>query len=100
MARWAEEETQDYQLPKEIIRFSQAALHDKSKSGSGPEHEVFALIDELLSQSLTIKDLIIPVAITEVRQNIAREKHSRGEMGFDDLLTRLDNALKSRAEIT
>lgn len=96
MARWAEEETQDYQLPKEIIRFSQAALHDKSKSGSGPEHEVFALIDELLSQSLTIKDLIIPVAITEVRQNIAREKHSRGEMGFDDLLTRLDNALKKQ----
>lgn len=96
MLRWAEEETQDYQLPKEIVRFSQAVLHEKSKSGSGPEHAVFARIDELLSQSLTIKDLIIPLAITEVRQNIIQEKHHRGEMGFDDLLTRLDSALKQQ----
>lgn len=94
MTHWAQEETQDYQLPKEIVRFSQTTLHEKSKSGSGPEHVAFVQIDTLLSQSLTIKDLIIPLAITEVRQTITHEKQSRGEMGFDDLLTRLDKALK------
>ncbi|EKT58210.1 exodeoxyribonuclease V subunit beta [Providencia burhodogranariea] len=94
MTHWAQEETQDYQLPKEIARFAQTTLHEKSKGGIGPEHLVFTQIDELLSQRLTIKDLIIPLAITEVRQAIAHEKHSRGEMGFDDLLTRLDRALK------
>ncbi|MEY1174971.1 exodeoxyribonuclease V subunit beta, partial [Escherichia coli] len=95
ITNWAEEDTQDYQLPKEIIRFSQATLHEKSKSGVGPEHQAFIQIDQLLTQSLTIKDLIIPLAITEVRQSIAHEKHRRGEMGFDDLLTRLDKALKN-----
>lgn len=91
---WANDETQDYQLPKEIVRFSQSVLHEKSKNGLGPEHIAFTKIDELVAESLTIKDLIIPLAITEVRQTIAHEKHSRGEMGFDDLLTRLDKALK------
>ncbi|WP_350024908.1 exodeoxyribonuclease V subunit beta [Providencia rettgeri] len=93
IGEWAQEETEDYQLPKDLERFSQTVLHKKSKSGSGPEHVVFQRIDELLSQSLTLKDLIIPLAIAEVREAITFEKHNRGEMGFDDLLTRLDSAL-------
>ncbi|MBP6123201.1 MULTISPECIES: exodeoxyribonuclease V subunit beta [Providencia] len=94
ITEWAEERTEDYQLPKDLMRFSQTVLHEKSKTGRGPEHAVFRQIEELLAQSLTIKDLVIPLAITQVRQTIADEKNSRGEMGFDDLLTRLDNALK------
>ncbi|MGG4608918.1 exodeoxyribonuclease V subunit beta [Providencia sp. Me31A] len=97
IGQWAEEPTEDYQLPKDLVRFSQTVLHEKSKSGFGPEHLVFQYIDDLLSQSLTLKDLIIPQAISEVRETIAREKHSRGEMGFDDLLTRLDNALSQES---
>lgn len=91
---WAEQSTDDYQLPRDILeRFAQSRLDEKSKSGSGPSHAVFRLVDELLTQALTIKDLIIPQAITEVRQTIAHEKQMRGELGFDDLLTRLDRAL-------
>ncbi|MTB66725.1 exodeoxyribonuclease V subunit beta [Providencia sp. wls1943] len=91
---WAEQSTDDYQLPRDILeRFAQSRLDEKSKSGSGPSHAVFRLVDELLTQALTIKDLIIPQAITEVRQTIAHEKQTRGELGFDDLLTRLDRAL-------
>ncbi|WP_425299664.1 exodeoxyribonuclease V subunit beta [Providencia rettgeri] len=93
IGQWAEEVTQDYDFPKDLVRFSQTVLHEKSKSGQGPEHTVFQKIEELLSQSLTLKDLVIPLAISEVRQTIAEEKHRRGEMGFDDLLTRLDRAL-------
>ncbi|WP_418055354.1 exodeoxyribonuclease V subunit beta [Providencia zhijiangensis] len=91
---WAEQSTDDYQLPRDILeRFAQSRLDEKSKSGSGPSHSVFRLVDELLAQALTIKDLIIPQAISEVRQTIAHEKQTRGELGFDDLLTRLDRAL-------
>lgn len=91
---WAEQSTDDYQLPRDILeRFAQSRLDEKSKSGSGPSHSVFRLVDELLAQALTIKDLIIPQAISEVRQTIANEKQTRGELGFDDLLTRLDRAL-------
>lgn len=97
IAEWAQEQTEDYQLPKDLVRFSQSVLHEKSKSGTGPEHSVFQRIDDLLSQSLTLKDLIIPLAITEVRETITREKHNRGEMGFDDLLTRLDSALRQES---
>ncbi|HEQ1858024.1 TPA: exodeoxyribonuclease V subunit beta [Providencia alcalifaciens] len=94
ITQWAGETTEDYQLPKDILeRFAQSRLDEKSKSGSGPSHAVFRLVDDLLVQALTIKDLIIPQAISEVRQTIAHEKQTRGELGFDDLLTRLDRAL-------
>ncbi|MEQ5184908.1 exodeoxyribonuclease V subunit beta [Providencia alcalifaciens] len=94
ITEWAKKSTDDYQLPKDILeRFAQSRLDEKSKSGSGPSHSVFRLVDELLAQALTIKDLIIPQAISEVRQTIAHEKQTRGELGFDDLLTRLDRAL-------
>nr|ELR5232967.1 exodeoxyribonuclease V subunit beta [Providencia rettgeri] len=93
IGQWAEEVTQDYDFPKDLVRFSQTVLHEKSKSGQGPEHVVFQQIETLLTQSLTLKDLVIPLAISEVRQTITDEKHRRGEMGFDDLLTRLDRAL-------
>ncbi|WP_224058841.1 exodeoxyribonuclease V subunit beta [Providencia alcalifaciens] len=94
ITEWAEKSTDDYQLPRDILeRFAQSRLDEKSKSGSGPSHAVFRLVDELLAQALTIKDLIIPQAISEVRQTIAHEKQTRGELGFDDLLTRLDRAL-------
>ncbi|MFS8252244.1 hypothetical protein ACHK7U_00535, partial [Staphylococcus hominis] len=65
---WAKKSTDDYQLPRDILeRFAQSRLDEKSKSGSGPSHSVFRLVDELLAQALTIKDLIIPQAISEVR---------------------------------
>ncbi|MEQ5205295.1 exodeoxyribonuclease V subunit beta, partial [Providencia rettgeri] len=79
ITEWAEKSTDDYQLPKDILeRFAQSRLDEKSKSGSGPSHVAFRLVDELLAQALTIKDLIIPQAISEVRQTIAHEKQTRG----------------------
>lgn len=38
--------------------------------------------------------MIIANAIPEIRQGIENEKMRRGELGFDDLLTRLDKALQ------
>ncbi|MBC6659965.1 UvrD-helicase domain-containing protein, partial [Morganella morganii] len=47
----------------------------------------------LTAQALTLEDVLFTRAVYEIRRTITQEKQARGEMGFDDLLTRLDNAL-------
>lgn len=102
LPKWIEEitlwastsETKNYQLPDCLVRFSQETLNEKSTKGPAPEHILFVEIERLTKQSLTLRDVILVNAITEIRQGIENEKMRRGEMGFDDLLTRLDRALK------
>ena len=74
--------------------FSQETLNEKATKGPAPEHILFVEIERLTKQSLTLRDVILVNAIPEIRQGIENEKMRRGEMGFDDLLTRLDRALK------
>jgi exodeoxyribonuclease V beta subunit len=52
-------------------------------------------IETLLAEPLTLNDLMITRAMTEIREAVAREKRRRGELGFDDMLSRLDAALRS-----
>ncbi|UNB75186.1 UvrD-helicase domain-containing protein [Escherichia coli] len=47
--------------------------------------------------SLSIRDLVITRALAEIRETVAREKRRRGEVGFDDMLSRLDSALRSES---
>ncbi|MFE8117554.1 exodeoxyribonuclease V subunit beta [Brenneria goodwinii] len=91
---WAEQPTQDYQLPKELDRFSQQALIEKTKKGEPPVHAVFAATDTLLATSLSLRDLVIVRALSEIRRSVREEKRQRAELGFDDLLSRLDEALQ------
>jgi exodeoxyribonuclease V beta subunit len=49
----------------------------------------------LLAEPLTLNDLMITRAMAEIRETVAREKQRRGELGFDDMLSRLDAALRS-----
>ncbi|MGP1928192.1 MAG: exodeoxyribonuclease V subunit beta [Arsenophonus sp. NC-LC2-MAG3] len=90
---WARSPTVDYKTPKELARFCQSELIDKTSSGNAPKHKVFLAINNLLKQSRTLRDLFISKAIINVRQTIIKEKRRRGEIGFDDLLTHLDQAL-------
>lgn len=102
LPKWIEEitlwastaETKSYQLPDCLVRFSQETLNEKSTKGPAPEHILFVEIERLTKQSLTLRDVILLNAIPEIRRGIENEKMRRGEMGFDDLLTRLDRALK------
>ncbi|MBG0571017.1 exodeoxyribonuclease V subunit beta [Enterobacter hormaechei] len=93
---WAQEETRGYQLPDALEKFSQRFLTERTKAdGIVPEHSLFVAIDALLAEPLTLNDLMITRAMTEIRQAVAREKRRRGELGFDDMLSRLDEALSS-----
>lgn len=96
VSAWAQEETRSYALPDALEKFSQRFLRERTKAdGVVPEHPLFVAIDALLEQPLTLNDLIITRAMTEIRETVAREKRRRGELGFDDMLSRLDAALGS-----
>ncbi len=57
-------------------------------------HPLFSAVEALLASPLTLNDLVIAGAIVEIREAVAREKRRRGELGFDDMLSRLDDALR------
>lgn len=96
ISAWAQEETQSYQLPDALEKFSQRFLQERTKAGGvTPQHPLFVAIDELLSEPLTLRDLVITRALAEIRSAVAEEKRRRGELGFDDMLSRLDAALHS-----
>lgn len=98
ISAWAQEETLSYQLPDALEKFSQRFLQERTKAGGVvPEHPLFVAIDELLAEPLTIRDLVITRALAEIRETVAREKRRRGELGFDDMLSRLDAALRSES---
>lgn len=93
---WAQEETKNYQLPDALEKFSQPFLADRTKAGGEvPAHPLFSAIEHLLASPLTLNDLVIAQAMKEIREAVAREKRRRGELGFDDMLSRLDEALES-----
>ncbi|CBG89602.1 exodeoxyribonuclease V subunit beta [Citrobacter rodentium] len=98
ISAWAQEETLSYQLPDALDKFSQRFLAERTKAGGVvPEHPLFVAIDALLAEPLTIRDLVITRALAEIRETVAREKRRRGELGFDDMLSRLDAALRSES---
>ena len=91
---WAQTETTTYKLPEQLERFSQSMLDEKTKEGQPPQHPVFRAINSLLGEPLTLRDLVIARAMAEIRYTVQQEKRRRGELGFDDMLARLDEALQ------
>ncbi|YAY75176.1 exodeoxyribonuclease V subunit beta [Klebsiella pneumoniae] len=92
---WAQEETLSYQLPDALEKFAQSFLLERTKAGGEPPvHPLFSAVESLLASSLTLTHLVLARAMVEIRDAVAREKRRRGELGFDDMLSRLDEALR------
>lgn len=91
---WAISETTSYCLPEALSKFSTSFLVQKTKKWEPPRHTLFDVIEALLDEPLSLRDLVIARAIDEIRTSVAREKQRRGELGFDDMLSRLDEALR------
>lgn len=94
VGEWAMQKTESYARPKELERFRQSILLEKTKKGQPPQHAVFRAIDSLYEEPLGIRDLVIARALDEIRLSVAEGKRQRAELGFDDLLSRLDSALR------
>lgn len=90
---WANKPTVDYQVPDELERFKSSVLSEKTISGAPPQHELFTAVEALYQKGLSLRELIFVMALPEIRQTLEKEKKRRAEMGFDDLLSRLDRAL-------
>lgn len=93
IAAWAKSPTDDYGVPDELERFRQSVLRAKTTKGAPPEHALFDAIDGFYAQGLNLRDLVFVLALDEIRDGLQQEKRRRGEMGFDDLLSRFDQAL-------
>ncbi|MEQ9860708.1 exodeoxyribonuclease V subunit beta [Pectobacterium cacticida] len=94
VTQWAAQPTRDYQLPKELERFAQHTLIEKTKKGEPPVHALFEETQRLLETTLSLRDLVIVRALSAIRTSVNEEKRQRAELGFDDLLGRLDAALQ------
>ncbi|NWC61739.1 exodeoxyribonuclease V subunit beta [Cedecea sp. P7760] len=93
VGQWAQLETTSYQLPDALAKFAQSTLEEKTRKGEVPRHSLFNAIDALLAEPLTLRDLVIARAMAEIRYIVQQEKRRRGELGFDDMLSRLDESL-------
>ncbi|MEH2919655.1 exodeoxyribonuclease V subunit beta [Samsonia erythrinae] len=91
---WAEQPTLDYRLPKDLTRFTQRTLIEKTRKGEPPVHAIFEATEQLLETPLSLRDLVIVRALSAIRDSVREEKRQRAELGFDDLLGRLDEALQ------
>lgn len=92
---WANTPTTSYQLPDALTRFSQSVLAEKTSGDNVPRLPLFSAIDNLLSQHLCLTDILIKQAMQEISTSITQQKRLHGQLSFDDLLTRLDQALQS-----
>ncbi|PLV62879.1 exodeoxyribonuclease V subunit beta [Erwinia sp. B116] len=94
---WAQSDTLDYAVPKDLERFGQQMLSDKTKKGEAPRHALFVQIDDFLAQPRTLEDLLIARALSDIRRITQQEKRLHAQLGFDDLLGRFDAALQQPA---
>lgn len=92
--QWAQSETEDYRFPAELERFGQQILFEKTKKGEPPQHPLFEEIDHFLAEPLSLRDLVVARALSEIRMATQQEKQRSALLGFDDLLGRLDRALQ------
>ncbi|PRD14247.1 exodeoxyribonuclease V subunit beta [Pantoea coffeiphila] len=94
ITQWAQSETLDYDVAKDLERFGQRVLVEKTKKGIAPVHPLFEQIDTFLAQPRTLRDLIVARALDEIRTVTRQEKRLHAQLGFDDLLGRFDAALQ------
>lgn len=94
---WAMQPTRDYRYPDSLARFAQSRLHEATKKGECPSLALFDQVEQLCEQTLTLRDIVLAQAIAELRGAMQRHKLERGEMSFDDLLTRLSQALQQES---
>jgi len=94
ISQWAFQSSYSLDLPKSLEKFSQKTLDEKTSKGATPKHSVFAQIEALLEQDLSLKNTLLIKATLWVRAHLQSSKQTQMLLGFDDLLTRLDDALQ------
>ncbi|CAM3513082.1 RecBCD enzyme subunit RecB [Vibrio aerogenes CECT 7868] len=95
VSAWAAKETNSYDIPDKLERFSRQVLVEKTPKGEPPSHPVFDAIEDFLAQPVSLKAPLLAHAIKECRRILARTKQEKQWLSFDDLLAYLSVALKN-----
>ena len=97
MAAWSE----GGDAPGKLKAFSQSGIK-LNKGAAAPQHAAFAAIDDWLyageeaaPTAAKLRPLLLRHALVHVQRALELEKQRRAELGFDDLLQRLDAALQA-----
>jgi len=85
----------------DIARYSSSRLGKATGKGkSRPEHPAYAALEhwaEWQANRVSVRHVILADAVERVRTRFADQKRRRAQIGFDDLLLRLDRALATEA---
>ncbi|SFW62173.1 exodeoxyribonuclease V subunit beta [Luteibacter sp. UNCMF366Tsu5.1] len=88
-------------IEEALQRFTATRLADAAGKGKQrPEHPAFAALDAWQAwneHKVDIRHALLVDALARVRERFAAQKRRRAQIGFDDLLHRLDAALRSDA---
>ncbi|QWT18353.1 exodeoxyribonuclease V subunit beta [Bacillus sp. NP157] len=83
----------------ELGRYASSTLAEgTSKNRARPEHPAFGALEhwhEWQASRIAIHHVVLADALAWVRDRFASQKRRRAQMGFDDLLLRLDRSLAS-----
>lgn len=95
ITHWAQSPTIDYHYPSnELSKFSQAELNLKTDTDKiAPEHPIFNKIEQFLTTDFNLSDAVLFDLVNIVSQRLATKKALLAQMGFNDLLNNLHNAL-------
>ena len=96
--QWSQTETIDYSLPiSDLKKFSQTELLHKTDDGKEPPlHPFFDQVDQIVAHSFSLKEAILFDVVNIINQYTQQEKNRLAQMGFDDLLNDLKQALFSK----
>ncbi|MDG3087355.1 exodeoxyribonuclease V subunit beta [Vibrio hannami] len=91
---WAKSETTSYEPPKELEKFSNEFLQEKTPEDKKlPQHEVFDAVSLFLANKPSLKEPLLAHAIQSCRQMLEEAKSRKRWLSFDDLLTQLSGAM-------
>ncbi|WP_029684438.1 exodeoxyribonuclease V subunit beta [Tatumella saanichensis] len=97
VSEWAQAPVEDYLIPKELERFRQSVLTEKTKKGEVPQHPLFSQIDDFLQTPPGLYDCLVCHGLREIRVSLSAQKRQQALLSFDDLLSRFDHALGQQA---
>lgn len=96
---WANSATTELSVADELMDFAQSTLQEKTKKGIVPHLALFAEIDELKRQPISLKPEVLSHAIHHCRLGLKKAKAERQWLYFDDLLSQLATALNSDSNV-
>ncbi len=87
---------------KVLVKFSaQGLTAGASKGKVPPSHAAYDALDQLMAEldGMDIRTALIHHAAADIRRRVADQKAQSSRMGFNDLLTRMDQALCANPEL-